>query len=280
MTTDDDAAATAAIYKRLYPRAYLERFLHEGIRPDGRAFDECRPCSSDTGSVTTADGSSLVRVGQTTMMCTVRVETAEPDLMRPDEGFLIINAELMPIASSQFLSGPPSDDAQVLASRLRQVISSSNMLPLRKLGIRRAKAVLVVYVDVACLSFDGNALDVAVMAVTQALYSARIPVITFEEENNRVIASASLPREPLKLSEPVLTCSFALFGQTVLSDPTDHESAQSRSLATVALSRSGMIRYVLQSGHGVLQADRPHAFLQECIGRTKKHLASLWQTID
>jgi exosome complex RNA-binding protein Rrp42 (RNase PH superfamily) len=41
-----------------------------------------------SGSISTADGSALVRLGDTTIVCGVKAEIAEPDLDRPDEGFL------------------------------------------------------------------------------------------------------------------------------------------------------------------------------------------------
>jgi ribonuclease PH len=40
------------------------------------------------GSISTADGSALVRLGDTTIVCGVKAEIAEPDLDRPGEGFL------------------------------------------------------------------------------------------------------------------------------------------------------------------------------------------------
>jgi exosome complex RNA-binding protein Rrp42 (RNase PH superfamily) len=40
------------------------------------------------GSISTADGSALVRLGDTTIICGVKAEIAEPELDRPEEGFL------------------------------------------------------------------------------------------------------------------------------------------------------------------------------------------------
>lgn len=40
------------------------------------------------GAVSTADGSSLVRLGDTTVVCGVKAEIAEPDLDAPEDGFL------------------------------------------------------------------------------------------------------------------------------------------------------------------------------------------------
>jgi len=40
------------------------------------------------GSISTADGSALVRMGNTTVVCGIKAEIAEPELDKEDEGFL------------------------------------------------------------------------------------------------------------------------------------------------------------------------------------------------
>ena len=42
-------AIRAATFQRLHPKIYLERFLEENVRPDGRAFLEFRDCSINVG---------------------------------------------------------------------------------------------------------------------------------------------------------------------------------------------------------------------------------------
>jgi exosome complex component RRP43 len=78
----------ANIFQRLHPKAYLERFLAEQLRPDGRETTKWRDLFVHAGSISTADGSALVRLGDTTIVCGVKAEIAEPDLERPTEGFL------------------------------------------------------------------------------------------------------------------------------------------------------------------------------------------------
>jgi exosome complex component RRP43 len=84
MTTD----INAQIFQRLQPKAYLERFLADQFRPDGREASEWRDLFVHLGSISTADGSALVRLGETTIVCGVKAEIAEPDLEQPTEGFL------------------------------------------------------------------------------------------------------------------------------------------------------------------------------------------------
>ncbi|KAF8651091.1 hypothetical protein AX16_004891 [Volvariella volvacea WC 439] len=85
---EEQEALKAAVFQRLHPRTYFERFLVEKVRPDGREFGEWRQVSIVTGSISTADGSALVRMGDTTIVCGVKAEIAEPDIESPNDGFL------------------------------------------------------------------------------------------------------------------------------------------------------------------------------------------------
>ena len=43
-------ALKALTFQRLHPKTYLERFLAENVRPDGRDLDEWRDISLNVGS--------------------------------------------------------------------------------------------------------------------------------------------------------------------------------------------------------------------------------------
>lgn len=98
-------------FQRLHPKTYLERFIAEGIRPDGREPTSWRNVSVNAGtyvhsyaiivlnflgpltlwllgSITTADGSALARIGDTTVVCGIKAEIAEPNIMTPNDGYI------------------------------------------------------------------------------------------------------------------------------------------------------------------------------------------------
>lgn len=54
LAPEEQEALQASIFQRLHPRAYLERFLAEGFRPDGRALDGWRDVSVNTGAYETS----------------------------------------------------------------------------------------------------------------------------------------------------------------------------------------------------------------------------------
>ncbi|KAG8912449.1 hypothetical protein FRC02_005991, partial [Tulasnella sp. 418] len=149
----------AVIFQRLHPKAYLERFLAEGVRPDGRNPDVWRDLKVNVGSISTADGSALVRLGNTTVVCGVKLEIAEPDLSRPNDGFIVPNVDLPALCSPRFKSGPPGEEAQIISERLNDMIIASKILSTSSLCIHPGKFVWVLYIDVACINYDGNAFD-------------------------------------------------------------------------------------------------------------------------
>jgi exosome complex component RRP43 len=155
-TSADDAGTRAEVFKRLHPDEYISRFLAQGYRPDGRKLNGWRDVSVNvgmwslthmsesrlikTGSVSTADGSALIRMGDTTMVCGIKAEIAEPDSARPNEGFisrsiftsrvtnradrLVPNIDLPALCSPRFKPGPPVEEAQVYSNQLYDLLIS------------------------------------------------------------------------------------------------------------------------------------------------------------
>lgn len=176
-------------------------------------------CSCLTGAVSTASGSALIRLGDTTIVCGIKAETAEPDWDRPNEGWLGSCSRISPAD----ISCPGSDEIRlccstecrpsrhlfsqlqawstsrrssgVLATDSRSAhfvspdlpsihistnppadilrLFRTNVLPLRKLGIRAGKSAWVLYIDIVCINYDGNAFDAAVLAVMTALRNSQ-----------------------------------------------------------------------------------------------------------
>ena len=76
-----------AAFKRIQPEEFFQQHFEKGVRPDGRgSLIGLRPVSISVGSVQTADGSSIVKQGQTIVACGVKLELAEPKPEKPDEG--------------------------------------------------------------------------------------------------------------------------------------------------------------------------------------------------
>ncbi|NIG59064.1 exosome complex component RRP43 isoform X1 [Pontoporia blainvillei] len=103
----------ASGFKTVEPLEYYRRFLKANCRPDGRELCELRTTTVSVGSVGTADGSSVVKLGNTTVICGIKMEFGAPPTDAPDKGYVVPNLDLSPLCSWRFQSGPPGEEAQV-----------------------------------------------------------------------------------------------------------------------------------------------------------------------
>jgi ribonuclease PH len=70
------------------------------MRPSGRAFDELRSVSIETGFSHHAEGSALIRMGGTEVLCTASVEGKVPPFMRGQgEGWVTAEYGMLPRAT-------------------------------------------------------------------------------------------------------------------------------------------------------------------------------------
>jgi exosome complex component RRP43 len=47
-------------------------FKSQDVRPDGRGLQKFRPVSINVGSIRTAEGSAIVKIGNTTVVCGIK----------------------------------------------------------------------------------------------------------------------------------------------------------------------------------------------------------------
>ncbi|KZT37493.1 hypothetical protein SISSUDRAFT_1071149 [Sistotremastrum suecicum HHB10207 ss-3] len=268
----------ASTYQRLHPRAYLEKFLEEGMRTDGRKTSDWRDVQ--TGSISTAEGSALVRLGQTTVVCGVKAEIAEPALDRANHGFIVPNLDLPALCSPKFKPGPPSEESQILSDRLNDILITSKALDPTSLCIRPGKAVWTIYLDAICINYDGNVLDAALLAMVAALRITRLPAASYNEETNKTTCTRQ-NSVPLQLRNTPYICSFGLFDLThLLSDPTSFEEPLLDTTISIVLDQTGQVISVLQEGLAAVASENSNQILRRCIEFAKQRLIILTPKIE
>ncbi|ENN81038.1 hypothetical protein YQE_02557, partial [Dendroctonus ponderosae] len=167
-------------YKSLHPLKYYRDYFAHDIRPDGREFADYRPVIVNVGSISTADGSAIAKVGKTTVICGVKAELCRPRPECPNKGFLVPNLELSPLCSSKFKSGPPGEEAQVLTQLIADVIENSRCINLEELCLLKDKLAWCLYADLVCLDYDGSLLDACIVALMACLRSVTLPHIDYD----------------------------------------------------------------------------------------------------
>ncbi|KAI3953117.1 hypothetical protein MKW98_020312 [Papaver atlanticum] len=147
-------------FRRLFPLQYYERHFKESIRPDARPLGTSRTTCVTLGDVSSADGSSFVKIGST--------------LYSPDEGCLAIEFHMPPVCSPLVRPGRHAEEAPVIDKQLSDVILSSGMIHLKELSLISGKAAWMDYLDVYCLDADGSLFDGALLSAVAAFSSCKL----------------------------------------------------------------------------------------------------------
>lgn len=209
-------------------RDSLLALLSQGKRQDNRGMYDYRKITLQPGILQNAEGSAIASIGKSQVMAGIKFDVAVPFADRPTEGVLSTSADLLPLASHLFETGPPSDEAIELARVVDRGIRSAATLDLNSFFIEEGK-VLALYIDLFVLDHDGNLIDASALAAMSALLSARMPKL----EGSKIIRGEYAGKLPLK--EKVVTCTFGKLGERTFLDPSlDEESGMDcrLSLAT------------------------------------------------
>lgn len=141
-----DAGLSRATFAKLSPHPYLLANLQPSsddlppARSNGRRPEDARALAVNPSSLSHANGSAVVRMGNTTVICGVRAETiltcnipnhraSNTETELKDYDLLVPNIELATGAAPQFLpGGPPSTLAQTLSTRIYSLLHSCKLV--------------------------------------------------------------------------------------------------------------------------------------------------------
>ena len=219
-------------------RDYIADLARQGKRIDARTLDQSREVSVEVGPVKSAQGSALVKIGKTQVIAGIKVEHAEPFADKPDSGMLIVNAELLPLASPTFEPGRPSENAIELARVVDRGIRESNAIDLDKLVIKSGEDVWAVFIDIYVLDHDGNLIDASALAAIAALLNAKPP----EDE------AWTLPEFPIQKKPVAVT--LAKINNKLMTDPCLDEENVMDARITIATIEDGSICAMQKGGIG------------------------------
>nr|XP_054754767.1 exosome complex component RRP43-like [Lytechinus pictus] len=266
----------AAEFKTAQPVEYYRQFLKEEVRPDGRELGEIRSTILNVGSISTAHGSALVKLGNTTVVCGIKGEFASPTVEEPKKGYIVPNVDLPPLCSSRFKPGPPSIQAQVTSQLVADTLQSSNILNYEDLCIKEGNMVWVLYCDMICLDYDGNIIDACLIALLAALRNVRLPVVTMNEDTGLAELS-STEKKSLDIVNQFAATTFSVFDDSILLvDPTVEEEDLATGLMTVIVNQDGRICNIHKPGGTPLISDQ----IQDCISRAQTRAKEVCRLID
>lgn len=199
----------------------ISEYLFEGKRFDNRKPDEFREIKIETGVSKNAEGSARVRIGKTEVIVGVKMSVSEPYPDTPARGNLITGAELSPLSSPNFESGPPRIQAIELGRVIDRGVRESKYIDFEKLCIKEGEKVWTVYLDIYTINDDGNLFDAAGLGAFAALRNAKLPKYDLEkEELSHELSDTSLP---LRHDIAPLSVTIYKIGESLLVDPTREE---------------------------------------------------------
>ncbi len=257
-------------------RDYITKLAEQGKRIDGRTFDNYRIIDIETKVVNKAEGSARVKIGNTQVLCGIKMDIGEPFPDTPTTGVMSTAAEFVPLASPDFESGPPRENAIELARVVDRGVRESQVIQLEKLCIAPGEKVWLVFIDIHILDYDGNLFDAASLAALAALLTTKVPVSRFLKTLNekeraswqeqladiyRIPGLNEVPFGsdetstnqkkvedfPLPMIEPPISCTAVKINDFVLFDPCFDEEVIADVRLTVATDHKGDLR-AMQKG--------------------------------
>ena len=217
----------------------IKQFLKKGERFDNRKPDEFREISIEGGISSKAEGSARVKLGKTEVLVGVKMDVAEPYPDSPDKGNLMVTAELLPLSSDRYESGPPKFPAIELGRLVDRFIRESKFIDFEKLCIKKGEKVWGVFIDIYSINDDGNLVDAAGIGAIAALRMAKIP--KYDAKNEKVLyGELSDKKIPLKKENSISITAHKL-GETMIVDPTKEEEDVGETRMTIGATVEGVI---------------------------------------
>src|SRR3989344_3969663 len=183
---------------------YIISLIQQNKRIDERKLDDYREIKIEQNISKNAEGSARCKIGDTEVLVGVKMDVGEPYPDSPDEGTIIVTAELSPVASPLFELGPPESKA----------------IDFKKLCIKKGEKIWIIFIDIYPLNDDGNLIDASVLAALAALKNAKFPKLEDGKVNY-----GEFTNEKLKLEKLPINFTFVKIADKIILDPNSKEEA-------------------------------------------------------
>ena len=244
-------SGAAEIVTTVTKRRIAELLAHNQ-RLDGRELLDYRKMTVEVGTIDKASGSALVNLGRTKVLTGIKIETGAPYPDTPESGVLVVNVELVPLASPTFEPGPPREDAIELARVVDRGLRESKALDLAKLCITPGKNVFVVFVDIYVLDHDGNLFDASALASIAALMNTTMKAYTVSKSGTVKFKDKDIA---LPLQHYPVEVTVGKIQGKLLVDPSLDEEGVLDAQITIAVDQNGDVCAVQKRGTGTFTHD-------------------------
>ena len=233
-------------------KAHVIALLDKGTRLDGRGpLDYRKDVKVEYNAANGAEGSARVMIGETEVIVGIKmsIETPYPDT--PDEGGLMVNAELLPLSNPEFESGPPSIQAIELSRVIDRGIRESKAIDNKKLCVIEGEKVWTVMIDVCPINDAGNLFDASALGALAALKDTKMPKLGEGE----VIDYMEKTDKSLPLNKQPTSVTVYKIGNHFIVDPTTEEEKVIDARLTVATDEKSQLCAMQKGGDNPLTAE-------------------------
>ena len=206
------------------------------IRADGRLWDQLRPVRITTGCQLSAEGSAMIEMGDTAVLCAASVEEQVPGWMRGrGSGWVTAEYDMLPRATSSRRSrdrdtGRTASRSQEIQRLIGRSLRAS--IDLAALGER------TIYLDCDVLQADGGTRTAAVTGAWVALHRALTGLVD----------SGSLPHVPLRCA--VAAVSVGLLDGNLLLDLDYSEDSAAQADFNIVMTEAGAVVEIQGTAEG------------------------------
>lgn len=240
--------------------SYTRDLLKSGKRLEPRGFMDFREITIKTGVIEHAEGSAQVDLGLTRVLAGVKLIPEEPMEDTPGQGNLIVNAELLPLASPEYETGPPSPVSIELSRVVDRGIRAANCINLEKLAIDEEN-VWTAFIDLYVLNYGGNLFDASSLAAMAALLNTKVP----KYEDGKVIREERV--KSLDIENIVTSTTFGkIGGEYLLLDMNMNEEAIADARLTIATDGKE-IRAMQKGLNGSLKIEEIEKLVTESMSK-------------
>ncbi len=206
------------------------------IRPDQRAAADLRPVTIEPHCVSSAEGSALIRLGETQVICTASIENTVPQFMKGmGKGWITSEYAMIPRATASRTpreatrgrQGGRTMEIQRLIGRSLRVVTD-----LEALGER------TVWIDCDVVRADGGTRTASITGAMVALGLAC----------RKLVEHKVVPRVPLR--DYVAATSVGIVGSEVLLDLSYAEDSNAEVDMNVVMTGSGQLVEVQATAEG------------------------------
>jgi ribonuclease PH len=211
-------------------------------RPDGRRPDELRAVEIVTGFQKHAEGSALVKCGNTWVLCAASVEEKVPPFVEPNRGWITAEYGMLPRSThtrtNRQAGGRGQEIQRLIGRALRQAVNAAALGP------------RTVTLDCDVIQADGGT---RTTSITGAWVALALAVDVLKRRG-------TLPADAQVLGEPIAAVSVGIVDGAPLLDLPYSEDARAETDMNVVMTEGGRIVEIQGT------AER-HPFSRDDLGR-------------